>query len=48
MTHIESLSQADSQPQKLAELSGFYKSWADVSIPIYMTIYLGVLAPVKP
>ena len=32
MTHIESLSQTDFQPQKLAELSGFYKSWTEASI----------------
>ena len=32
MTHIESLSQTDCQPQKRAELSGFYKSWTEASI----------------
>ena len=47
VTHIESLSQTDSQPQKRAKLSGFYKHWTNASTPIYMTIYLDVLAPLK-
>ena len=47
MIHIKSLSQTDIQPQKRAKLSGLYKHWTDASIPIYMAIYLDVLAPVK-
>ena len=47
MTHIESPSHIGIQPQKHAELSGFYKHWTDARIPIYMAIYLDVFTPLK-
>ena len=37
----------DSQSQKCAESSGFYKCWTDVNISIYTAIYLVVLATLK-
>ena len=47
MSHIESLSQTDSQAAKRAELVGFLKRWTDASIPIYMAIYLDILSPLQ-
>ena len=45
ISHIESLSQIDSQAGKRAELTGHLLIWKDASIPISLAIYLDVLSP---
>ena len=45
-THIESLSQADSQATKRAELLGFVKKWKHASFPVHIAIFLDVLGPI--
>ena len=35
ISHVESLSQTDSQALKRAELKGYLLKWKDVSIPIF-------------
>ena len=47
ISHVESLSQTDSQALKRAELKGYLLKWKDVSIPIFLAIYLDVLSPLK-
>ena len=47
ISHIESLSQTDSQALKRAELKGYLLKWKDASIPISLAIYLDVLSPLK-
>ena len=47
ISHIESLSQTDSQALKRAELKGYLLKWKDASIPISLAIYLGVPSPLK-
>ena len=47
MTHIESLSQTDSQPKKRAELQGFLRKWKHAKYVIHIAIYLDVLAPIR-
>ena len=47
ISHIESLFQTDSQALKRAELKGYLLKWKDVSIPIFLAIYLDVLSPLK-
>ena len=45
ISHIESLSQTDSQPKRRAQLIGFIKHCKNVSLPLSMSIYLDVLSP---
>ena len=45
--YVGSLSKADSQALKRAELKGYLLKWNDASIPISLTIYLDVLSPLK-
>ena len=47
ISHIELLSQTDSQTLKRAELRGYLLKWKDASIPISLAIYLDVLSPLK-
>ena len=47
MTHIESLSQKDSQTTKKAELLGFVKKWNHPSFLIHIAIILDVLSPIR-
>ena len=47
MTHIESLSQKDSQTTKKAELLGFVKKWKHPSFLIHIAIILDVLSPIR-
>ena len=47
ISHVESLSQTDSQALKRAELKGYLLKLKDASIPISLTIYLDVLSPLK-
>ena len=47
MVHLESLSQTDSQAFKRAEIQGSLKKWKHASYPIYMSVYLDVLAPIR-
>ena len=47
ISHIESLSQTDSQPLKRAELKGYLLKWKDASILISLAIYLDILSPLK-
>ena len=47
ISHIESLSQTDSQALKRAELKGYLLKWKDASIPISLAIYLDILSPLK-
>ena len=47
ISHVESLSQTDSQALKRAELKGYLLKWKDASIPISLAIYLGVPSPLK-
>ena len=47
MTHLESLSQNDSQALKRAELEGFFKHWLQAKYPLNLAIYLYILQPVK-
>ena len=46
-SHVESLSQTDSQALKRAELKGYLLKWKDASILISFAIYLDVLSPLK-
>ena len=48
LTHVEYLSQTDSQAQKRSELKGYHQRWTDASIPVHMAIYLDVLSPLRP
>ena len=43
ISHVESLSQTDSQALKRAELKGYLLKWKDASIPISLAIHLDVL-----
>ena len=47
LTHVESLSHTDSNAEKRAELRGFANKWKDASLPIYMSIYLDILSPLR-
>ena len=47
ISHIESLSQNDSQALKRAELKGYLLKWKGPSVPISLAIYLHVLSPLK-
>ena len=47
ISHIELLSQTDSQTLKRAELRGYLLKWKDPSIPISLAIYVEVLSPLK-
>ena len=47
ITHLESLSQTDSQALKRAELVGFSKRWVQAKYPIHLAIYLDILQPIK-
>ena len=44
ISHIESLSQTDSQPKIRPQLIGFKKRWENASIPLSTSIYLDVLS----
>ena len=46
ITHLESLSQTDSQALKQSELEGHSKKWKDTMYPMYMAIYLDILSPI--
>ena len=45
LSPIEDLSNNDSQPKKRAELKGFLAKWEQATVPIHLSIYLDVLAP---
>nr|XP_047122893.1 zinc finger protein 862-like [Hydra vulgaris] len=47
ISHLESLSQTDSQPSKRAELKGFLRLWKKASLVIHLSVYLDVLAPLR-
>jgi hypothetical protein len=47
LSHIESLSQTDSNPVKRAELKGYLNRWKSTIYPIYHTIYLDILSPIR-
>ena len=47
ISHVESLSQTDSQALKRAELKGCLLKWKHASMPISFAIYLEVLSPLK-
>ena len=47
ITHLESLSQTDSQDLKRAEFFGFSKRWVQAKYPIHLGIYLDILQPIK-
>ena len=47
LSHIEDLSNNDSQPKKRAELKGFLVKWEQATVPIHLAIYLDVLAPLR-
>ena len=47
LSHIEDLSNNDSQPKKWAELKGFLAKWEQATVPIHLAIYLDVLAPLR-
>ena len=46
-SHMESLSQTDSQALKLSEIEGFVKKWQNAKFPLHMAMYLDVLTPLK-
>ena len=47
MTHIESLTQTDSQAKRMSELQDFLRRWKQAKYIIHIAIYLDVLAPVR-
>ena len=47
ISHVESLSQTDSQALNRAELKGYLLKWKDASIPTSLAIYSDVLSPLK-
>ena len=47
ISHVESLSQTDSQALERAELKGYLLKWKDAFITISLAIYLNVLFPLK-
>ena len=47
IAHLESLSVTDSQALKRAELQGNVKKWSNALYPVYMSIYLDILAPIR-
>lgn len=47
ITHLESLSQTDSQALKRSEIEGFVKKWQNAKFPLHMAMYLDVLTPLK-
>ena len=47
LSHIEDLSNNDSQPKKWAELKGFLAKWEQATVSIHLAIYLDVLAPLR-
>ena len=44
-SHVESLSQTNSQPKRRPQLTGFIKHWKNASLPLPMSIYLDILSP---
>ena len=46
-SHVEPLSQTDSQALKRAEVRGYLLKWKDASIPISLAIYVDILHPLK-
>ena len=47
MTHIESLSQTDSQALKRAEIEGLPKIWLQRKYPMHLAMFLDILKPIK-
>ena len=47
ISHIESLSQTDSQISKQGELKGYLRRWKNASLPAHLAIFLDVLAPLR-
>ena len=47
MTHIESLTQTDSQAKRMSELQDFLRRWKQAKYIIHIAIYLDVLAPIR-
>ena len=47
LSHIESLSQTDSNPVRQAELKGYLNKWKSAIYPIYLAIYLDILSPIR-
>ena len=45
LAHAESLAHTDSQPLKQAELKGYVKKWKHATYPMYIALYLDILAP---
>ena len=45
LAHVESLVQTDSQPLKQAELKGYVNKWNHATYPMYIALYLDILAP---
>ena len=45
LAHVESLMQTDSQPLKRAELKGYVNKWKHATYPVYVALYLDILAP---
>ena len=44
LPHVESHAQTDSQPLKRAELKGYVKKWRHATYPVYIALYLDILA----
>ena len=42
---VELLAQTDSQPLKRAELKGYVNKWKHATYPMYIALYLDILAP---
>ena len=47
MSHLEQLTQTDSQALKRTEICGLVKKWKNANLIINIAIYLAVLAPIK-
>ena len=47
ITHMDSLSQTDSQALKRSEIEGFVKKWQNAKFPLHMAMYLDVLTTLK-
>ena len=47
MAYLESLCYIDSQALRKAELEGQANKWKEATYPMYMTIYLDILSPIR-
>ena len=47
LKHVESLPPTDSHPVKRAELKDYVNQWKDAMYPIYLSIYLDILSPIR-